>query len=64
MIFDAYKHGYQSIRAFGLLIDFLQIRLPWDKGAAFARRASRQGGAGELIWEVRALMHEFGGAEL
>ena len=25
---DAYKHGYQSIREFGLLIDFPQMRLP------------------------------------
>ena len=28
MIFDAYKHGYQSIRAFDLLIDLPQMRLP------------------------------------
>ena len=28
MIFDAYKHGYQSIRVFPLLIDFPQMRLP------------------------------------
>ena len=26
--FDTYKHGYQSIRAFSLLITFSQMRLP------------------------------------
>ena len=29
MIYDAYKYGYQSMRAFALLIDFPQMRSHW-----------------------------------
>ena len=35
VIFDAYKHGYQSIKAFPLLIEFPQMRLPWGQGHAW-----------------------------
>ncbi len=31
-IFDTYKRWYQSIKAFSLLIDFSQMRLPWTLG--------------------------------